>query len=121
MIERCHLWKKKEVAKEDLRVGETLELLKTFIEESHESRRLLRCRDCGQLYFYEFLEDIDWVNGNDPQYVTLIPVETADEALKLAQLPSTEFMKLTPRIQKDWPADAAEPKVYRVGRDKNIV
>jgi hypothetical protein len=53
-------------------------LLDTYADDSHLSRRLLKCRECAQLYFFEFYEEIDWLDSKDPQYVTYIPVETRD-------------------------------------------
>ncbi len=36
-----------------------------YADESHFQRYLLKCRECGQLYFFEFLEEIDWSHGKD--------------------------------------------------------
>jgi hypothetical protein len=70
---QCHFWK----SDQPPRQNET-ELVKSFEDDSHLTRALLRCRDCGQLYFYEWYEEIDWENGNDPFYQTWIPVEEKD-------------------------------------------
>jgi hypothetical protein len=62
---------------------ELFELIDTYAVESHLRRYLLKCRECGQLYFFEFYEWIDWEHGNDPQYSKHIPVSTVEEALEL--------------------------------------
>jgi hypothetical protein len=69
-------------------------------------RHLLRCRECGQLYFYEFFEWIDWEGGNDPQYTTYIPVESDTEIEALKKASSFELLKYFLRLQRDWPMEA---------------
>lgn len=64
---KCHLWQKEELTEQDLYTGNSFELLRTFADENHLSRCLLKRKDCGRLYFYEFYEEIDWKQGNDPQ------------------------------------------------------
>lgn len=50
-----------------------------IVRESHFSAQIVRCRDCGQAFIRLFTEFIDWNGGDDPQYVTLMPV-TGEEA-----------------------------------------
>jgi hypothetical protein len=73
----CVLWETPELVV-NRRMEDCFELLDTYADDSHLSRRLLKCRECGQLYFVEFYEEIDWLDGKDPQYVTYIPGETRD-------------------------------------------
>jgi hypothetical protein len=68
---QCALWKKPELIDEPRQ--NRFELLETFVDESHLSRELLRCKECGQLYFFEFYEEIDWEDGNDPQFLHTSP------------------------------------------------
>lgn len=98
--EQCILWKKPELIDGPLK--NHFEYLKTFTDNSHMERSLLRCRECGQLYFYEFYEEIDWESGNDPQYITLIPVRTSVEAKTLNQLLPIELLQYSPRMQQDY-------------------
>lgn len=112
---QCHLWKEENI-KEDSNISGDFEELKTFEDDSHLIRRLLKCKDCGQLYFYEFYEEIDWVNGNDPQYRTWIPVKTEKDAKKLSTMSVMEILKFFPRLQRDWPADAESPKLKWNGK-----
>lgn len=111
---RCHLWKREGLTANDLR--DAFEILETFESSSHLKRHLLRCKDCGQLYFYEFYEEIDWERGHDPQYQTYIPVETKDQIEALKATDNYTLLRYTPRLQKDWPSDAERPQVEWVGR-----
>ena len=74
---QCVLWTKPKLVERPKK--EHFELVETYVDESHWWRYLLKCRECGQLYFYEFYEIIDWEHGDDPQYSTYIPVETDAE------------------------------------------
>ncbi len=101
---QCHLWQKEQFTSDDMKLAHFL-VLQTFENDSHLIRRLLRCKDCGQLYFYEFYEWIDWIYGNDPQYRTLLPVESEEEAGRLATLAPNELLLHLPRLQADWPSN----------------
>jgi len=60
----------------DARAG--LSRLKELIDESHFIVAILACRRCEQRYVSVFTEMIDWADGNDPQYWTLLPVTDAE-------------------------------------------
>lgn len=113
---KCHLWNKEELTEEDIIPRNNFELLKTYVDESHLWRYLLKCKDCGQLYFYEFYEEIDWKEGKDPQYTTLIPVASDEEAKKMAELSTIEILKFSPRLQSDFPSNAEKTKVHWIGK-----
>jgi hypothetical protein len=108
---QCHLWQKEEITSDDISVFSCFEILHTFEDDSHLMRRLIRCKDCGQLYFYEFYEEIDWVGGNDPQYRTYIPIESEEEAREMAKLSPSGLLRFRPRLQNDWPANAKKTKI----------
>ena len=72
-------------------------------------RSLKKCSDCGQLYFYEYLEWIDWQEGNDPSYRKFIPVATIADADKLATVSQFEIFAHNPRLQIDYPIYANAP------------
>ena len=76
----------------------------------------MKCKECGQLYFDEFYEEVDWIGGNDPQYVTLIPVAARKDIDKLKNSSIFELTQFTPRLQKDYPKDADKPRIYWVGK-----
>ncbi|MCA1850517.1 MAG: hypothetical protein LC672_05595 [Acidobacteria bacterium] len=52
--------------------------LKELIDESHFSVAILACPRCSQRYVSIFAEMIDWEDGNDPQYWTLLPISEAE-------------------------------------------
>ena len=100
----CHLRRSGSPSSDQLR--DDLEVIDTFVDESHLIHRLERCRECGQLYFYEFTEEVDWLDGNDPQHRTWIPVQDAESALELSRLSPIERSRY-PAIHSDFPSDAA--------------
>lgn len=109
---QCRLWQMEQVTSEDIQLSKHFEKLATFEDDSHLIRSLLRCKECQQLYFYEFYEWIDWVSGNDPQYRTFLPIESEEEAQRLARMSPTELLGCYPRLQVDWPADEKRPAIH---------
>jgi hypothetical protein len=81
------------------------ERIRTYVNDSHLMRELLKCRECGQLYFYEFYEEIDWDEGEDPQYRTYIPVESDMEIEVLKRTSPSELVSYFPRLQSDFPKE----------------
>lgn len=111
----CHLWS--ETPKQDeLRNHLVFDTLTEYEEDDHRSRALLRCKTCSQLYFYAFDEEVDWENGNDPQFRTWIPVTSAEEAVILSGQSRIQFAKFSPRLEYAWPADAEVPEIKWIGR-----
>lgn len=109
---QCVLWDQPELVLGP--VSQLFELLETYEKESHFWRYLLKCRECGQLYFYEFYEEIDWEGGNDPQQSIYIPLESKDEIEALNMRTSFELRQCFPRLHKDFPRDASQPGVQWV-------
>lgn len=107
---KCHLWTSSGVKADDLK--NSLKVIKTYSEDSHLMRHLKQCQQCGQLFFYEFYETIDWTDGNDPQYRTWIPVDDEPTAEQLSQLSPLEIQQFR-RIIIDWPKDLPEPSAPR--------
>lgn len=99
-------------------IDDHFERLDAYIHESHLWRYLLKCRECGQKYFFEFYEEIDWIDSQDPQYWTYIPVETDDE---INQLKNTTtplgLLGFFPRLQKDFPKGADKPTARWVRKE----
>ncbi len=56
--------------------------LATLVDESHLGIRLVSCPDCGQIGASVFTETVDWVDSDDPQAVSLLPL-TAEEVRRL--------------------------------------
>src|SRR4051812_8800903 len=107
---QCVLWEKPELISEPK--NKRFELIETFVDESHLWRHLLKCRECGQLYFFEFYEEIDWEGGDDPQYSTYIPVATDEEIATLKNGPPHGLLGYLPQLRKDFPKGAKTSKVY---------
>jgi hypothetical protein len=55
-----------------------------LIDESHFHVMILACPGCTQRFLSVFTETVDWVDGDDPQYWTLLPI-TETEATDLDQ------------------------------------
>jgi hypothetical protein len=55
-----------------------------LIDESHFHVMVLACSSCAQHFVSVFTETIDWADGEDPQYWTLLPITDA-EAAELVQ------------------------------------
>lgn len=95
---QCHLWTKKNLVSEDLR----FENVRTFFEDNHLERSIIRCKNCRQLYYFEFYEVVDWEKGNDKMYCTYVPID-ADENLITdlnSRLP-IGLLAVTPQIHWD--------------------
>jgi hypothetical protein len=112
---RCTLWSNPELI---AAAGDRFEAVGTFVDESHLHRGLLKCRECGQLYFSEFYEMVDWDDGDDAQYTTYVPVETAAEIDALKQAGVMEILFYTPRLQRDFPKGAKAARVRWIGKDE---
>lgn len=76
--------------------------------ESHFWRYALKCRDCGQTYFFQFLEEIDWDEGLDAQVSIYIPYEgqSALDALKREDRLSVLLNR--PQLRKESPLGKRE-------------
>jgi len=88
-----------------------------LIDESHFHVMILACPRCPQHFISVFTETIDWVDGDDPQYWTLLPI-TAAEAADLVRprdsLPETMLDALGPgrrALRLDHPK-ASAPCIY---------
>jgi hypothetical protein len=104
---QCALWENPILV--DCPQEQFFKRIDTYVDNSHLMRQLLKCHECGQLYFFEFYEEIDWEDGNDPQYKTYIPVETEAEIETLKNASTFELLHFFPRLQRDFPKDAQEP------------
>jgi len=95
---QCILWNKANLTPADL----DFERVKTFTESSHFDRNILKCKECGQLYFHEFYEIVNF-GGDDDMYDTFIPVETNEEIKILSETKEPmELLQFSPRLQWDF-------------------
>jgi hypothetical protein len=81
--------------------AQAFEVVESYEDGSHLSRSFYKCRECGQLYFYEWYEWVDWQHGNDKQYSTFVPVQTAEEITALKQTDTFSLLRFFPRPQWD--------------------
>jgi hypothetical protein len=81
--------------------ADLLDEVECFEDSSHLTRSLYKCRECGQLYFFEWYEWVDWKDGNDKYYSTLIPVQTQEEIEALKATNSFTLMRYYPRLHCD--------------------
>ena len=113
MPTQCVLWRQPDLVTAPRGRFETVE---TYTHESHLYRALVKCCECGQLYFYEFYERVDWDDGDDAQYSTYIPVPDASEAQTMKDLNVVGLLQYTPRLQWDHPTGKS-PSVRWIGKD----
>ena len=78
---KCCLWNASKIDRHDL--SRTLIPVEIIDHESHFTRKILKCKECGQIFLYQFNEDVDWIDGNDDQYYKWIPVENIEKAREL--------------------------------------
>ncbi|MGO9133908.1 MAG: hypothetical protein ACLP8A_07655 [Methylovirgula sp.] len=105
----CILWTKPELIDGD--TSDLFECVEVFEDEIHLGRQLLRCKECGQLYFYEFYELVDWEDGDDPQYWTFVPVESPADIALIKDVSPFELMRFSPRLQRDFPKGGPTSRV----------
>lgn len=88
-------------------IREFMELIEELERDDmdHWWRYLLKCRECGQMYFFEFFETIDWNHGNDPQLKLMVPVESRSEIEPLLRRAPGSPITGTRYLREFWPAD----------------
>lgn len=95
-------------------MSEGFVLIETIGDDDHWWRYLLECRCCGQRYLYDFYEAVDWVGGNDPQRVMIVPISDDTELVALRSASRDDLEKRRPLLVKDWPADKPESEIFWV-------
>jgi hypothetical protein len=108
---KCDLWEHPE------RVAprawlERFDHMQTLEDTSHWWRYLLKCKECGQLYFHEFYEEMDIEDGDDPQFWTFIPVYTDQDVERLNGYDRSTLLEIYPRLHRDTPKGTKEPAIY---------
>jgi len=98
---------------------EKFELLETYLKDDNWWRYLLKCRECGQRYVFEFYEERDWEGGDDPQFSTWIPVETDQDVASVRSLRRAELQIFRPSLHHDWPKGGPR-RIYWVAGDGQI-
>lgn len=68
-----------------------------LLAESHFMVKLRGCRQCAQRFLTVFAETIDWDDGRDPQFWTVLPVTAAEAESLIAGEGSDAGANLGPR------------------------
>ena len=111
--ERC--WPATPDAGWEARAG--LSHVEELIDESHFHVMILACPGCAQRFVSVFTETIDWSDGEDPQYWSLLPIteaEAVDLSRQRSSLTEAELNALGPGrrcLRRDYPK-AAEPRSF---------
>lgn len=88
-----------------------------LVDDSHFGISVGTCPACGQSYVSIFEEDVDWTDGDDPQYWTVVPLtaaEVAELAREARQLTTGQVLRVGDdrrTLHRDYPK-GAEPRVY---------
>jgi len=88
-----------------------------LIDDSHFHVMILACPSCAQRFVSIFTESIDWKDGDDPQYWTLLPIteaEAVDLGRRQDSLTETKLNTLGPDrrcLRRDYPK-ATEPRIF---------
>jgi hypothetical protein len=104
---QCHLWTKNVLTEDDF----DFEKVETLYESSHFDHIIYRCKKCGQLYFYDFYEWVDFENGNDKIYITYVPISAIEEGIKMNDNPNLQMKDFSPRLL--WEPDGS---IFWVGK-----
>lgn len=70
-----------------------------LIDESHFHVMVLACTKCGQRFVSVFTEIVDWKDGEDPQFWTLLPITEAEAEMLIRKgdtVTEQELNKLGP-------------------------
>lgn len=101
---QCMLWKKADLVPRDL----DLELIQVYVRKPHLERSLFKCRECGQAYFHEWYEHMNFKHDAF-MYETYLPVETQEEIDILAATESsTELLQFLPQLHGSFTNDMTE-------------
>lgn len=102
---------------------ESVSLLKidsALVEESHFTVKLRSCRACGQNFISVFTETIDWADGEDPQFWSVLPI-TPTELSQLSTVGAgliTKLNGLAPdrrSLRHDFPKGASPKSFWSTG------
>jgi hypothetical protein len=108
---QCALWLQPELIQG--KWEERFESLEIFTDEESPIgdvfRRLMKCRECGQLYLMEFYY------RSGASYQTFIPVETREIAEGLLSRSIYDLLTVLPRLQRDHRMDGSDSLRWTIG------
>lgn len=108
-------------AEEAAAARRALSTVADLIDESHFHVAIRSCKNCGQRFVSVFAETIDWADGDDPQYVTLLPVTEAEATglLRLGSKLTEEALLALGRgrrsLHRDYPKGEAPYSYWATG------
>lgn len=87
-----------------------------LVEESHYIVSIRACPSCSQRYLQVTTETIDWDDGEDPIYRTVIPIDDKERAKLTASAPlDTDLIESIgvgrQSLKYDWPKNQ-KPSIY---------
>jgi hypothetical protein len=112
-LAQCALWKDPETTVAKGLFAQFV-LLETFFKDSNWWRYLLKCRGCGQLYVFEFQEQIDWQDRDDTHFTTWIPVGTTEDIEAVSTAVPVDLRSFVPRLCNDMLPGEKQAKCYWV-------
>ena len=95
----------------------TLKRVAELIDESHFHVMILHCVPCKQQYLSVFSEMVDWADGEDPQYWSIVPlteIEVQDLIALGTSIKESNLSSLANNrrcLQRDYPK-GVEPTAY---------
>jgi len=94
----------------------TISIEKHLIDESHYIVSIRRCPSCLQRYLQVTTETIDWQDGEDPIFRTIIPIDEEEHArLTIESPPDTRVLESVGQgrrsLRYDW-LKGQEPSMY---------
>jgi hypothetical protein len=113
----CAYWNKPEDMP-STELAKASDIVERFDDTSHLMHALIKCWECGQLYYYEYYDEVDYEDGDDPVFMTYIPVDNDEEIERLKALSRSELMSVVPRLHYDIPKGADAPLVRWVKEKK---
>lgn len=113
--ETCLLWTDPEAALARP-MKDQFELTETLFKTSHHWRYILTCRKCRARYLFEFYEEIDWEDGEDPQWSIYVPVQSEAQLSEMRKACNPrQLVHFLPHLSVDFPKGAAQRSASWVG------
>ena len=89
-----------------------------IVDDPHFRVSIFKCSACTQQFISIFTEEIDWVNGNDPMYWTIMPL-TPDEATEICrrkeEISEKKLISMLPArrsLRREYPEDADKARLF---------
>lgn len=92
-----------------------------LVDDSHLIISILACKECLQRFLSAFEEEVDWADGDDPQYWTLLPLTNDEVASLLPPAPaptSAQLNALGPgrrSLRRDYPKGDVQRVYWATG------